>query len=163
MAAMPEATVTRPPASSSSMPSIVVPAGVVTWSHPDAPFFFIRDASGGVCVYRDHTTASVRPVGRLVDIRGVTRMGEFAPAVDASDIVRISNTILPAATAVTLDRTMTGEDEAELHTSVDSFVTTFLESENAALTTDTVIEGGGEAEVEQEQIIAQRSAKSAKK
>ncbi len=55
------------------------------------------------------------------------------------------------------------EDEAELHTSVDSFVTTFLESENAALTTDTVIEGGGEAEVEQEQIVAQRSAKSAKK
>jgi F-type H+-transporting ATPase subunit alpha len=55
------------------------------------------------------------------------------------------------------------EDEAELQTSVDSFVTTFLESENAALSTDTAIEGGGVAEVEQEQIVAQRSAKSAKK
>ena len=55
------------------------------------------------------------------------------------------------------------EDEAELHSAVDSFVTTFLESENAALTTDTVIEGGSEAEVEQEQIVAQRSSKSAKK
>ena len=55
------------------------------------------------------------------------------------------------------------EDEAELHKSVDSFVTTFLESENAELTTDAVIAGGGEAVVEQEQIVAQRSAKSAKK
>jgi len=55
------------------------------------------------------------------------------------------------------------EDEAELHTAVDSFVTTFLESENAVLTTDTAIEGGRETEVEQEQIIAHRSAKSAKK
>ena len=55
------------------------------------------------------------------------------------------------------------EDEAELHTSVDSFVTTFLESENAELTTEAAIAGGGEAEVEQEQIVAQRSSKSAKK
>jgi len=55
------------------------------------------------------------------------------------------------------------EDEAELHKSVDSFVTTFLESENAELTTDAPIEGGGEAEVEQERIVAQRSSKPAKK
>ena len=55
------------------------------------------------------------------------------------------------------------ESEAELHTAVDSFVTTFLESENAELSTDTVIAGGGEAAVEQEQIVAQRSSKSGKK
>jgi F-type H+-transporting ATPase subunit alpha len=55
------------------------------------------------------------------------------------------------------------EDETVLHTSVDSFVTTFLESENAELTTDAPIEGGGEAKVEQERIVAQRSSKPAKK
>jgi hypothetical protein len=42
-------------------------------------------------------------------------------------------------------------------------VTTFLESENAELTTDVPIEGGGEAKVEQERIVAQRSSKPAKK
>lgn len=55
------------------------------------------------------------------------------------------------------------EDEVQLHKSVDSFVTTFLESENAELTTDASIAGGGVAEVVQEQIVTQRSAKSAKK
>jgi F-type H+-transporting ATPase subunit alpha len=56
------------------------------------------------------------------------------------------------------------EDEADLHESVDSFVETFLESANAELTTDASIEGGGEAQVEQEQIVTQRrSASGAKK
>ena len=55
------------------------------------------------------------------------------------------------------------EDEAELHKAVDSFVATFLESENAELTTSTSIAGGGDAAVEQEQIVTSRSSKSAKK
>ncbi len=48
------------------------------------------------------------------------------------------------------------EAEAELHVAVDSFVETFLESANARLTTDARIEGGGDAQVEQEQIVTQR-------
>ena len=51
---------------------------------------------------------------------------------------------------------LSDEDEAELHEAVDSFVTTFLESENAELTTDATIAGGGEAQVEQEQIVAKK-------
>jgi F-type H+-transporting ATPase subunit alpha len=51
---------------------------------------------------------------------------------------------------------LSDEDEAALHEAVDSFVTTFLESENAELTTHATIAGGGEAEVEQEQIVAKK-------
>ncbi len=48
------------------------------------------------------------------------------------------------------------EDEADLHKAVDSFVETFLESANAQLTTDASIAGGGDAEVEQEQIVTRK-------
>lgn len=58
---------------------------------------------------------------------------------------------------------LSDEDVEVLESAVDSFVTTFLESENAELTTATSISGGGEAQVEQEQIVAQRSSKAAKK
>ena len=58
---------------------------------------------------------------------------------------------------------LSDEDIEVLESAVDSFVTTFLESENAELTTSTSIAGGGEAQVEQEQIVAQRSSKAAKK
>ena len=51
---------------------------------------------------------------------------------------------------------MSDEDIAVLESSVDSFVTTFLESENAELTTDATIAGGGEALVEQEKIVAKK-------
>ncbi len=55
------------------------------------------------------------------------------------------------------------DDEADLHTSVDSFVDTFLESVNAELTTDASIAGGGEAEASQEQIVTQRRSNSGAK
>ncbi len=55
------------------------------------------------------------------------------------------------------------EDEKELHLAVDSFVETFLESANARLTTDASIEGGGDALVEQEQIVTQRRSNSGAK
>ncbi len=58
---------------------------------------------------------------------------------------------------------LSDEDIEVLESAVDSFVTTFLESENAELTTSTSIAGGGEAQVEQEQVVAQRSSKAAKK
>jgi len=51
---------------------------------------------------------------------------------------------------------LSDEDIAVLERSVDSFVTTFLESENAELTTHATIAGGGEALVEQEKIVAKK-------
>src|SRR5690554_4888873 len=51
---------------------------------------------------------------------------------------------------------LSDEDEETLNEAVDSFVTTFLESENAELSTEATIEGGGDAEVEQEQIVAKK-------
>ncbi|HLP06617.1 MAG TPA: ATP-binding protein [Opitutaceae bacterium] len=86
--------------------------GVVTWAHPDASFFFVQDASGGVCVFRDHTQARLRLPGRLVEVTGVTRMGPFSPAVNAADIVKTGDTTLPTPEIVSLDQAMTGAKES---------------------------------------------------
>ena len=88
--------------------------GVVTWSHPESPFFFIQDASGGLCIRRDHTEARLRPSGRRVEITGTTTMGPFAPAVEATDIVKLGDSILPTPKAISLDHALTGAEEAQL-------------------------------------------------
>jgi F-type H+-transporting ATPase subunit alpha len=48
------------------------------------------------------------------------------------------------------------ETEAELEKHVDDYVSTFLAGEGVELSTASTIEGGGEAEVEQEQIVTQK-------
>lgn len=87
-------------------------AGVVTWAHLDAPFFFLQDASGGIRVFRDRTDARICPAGRRVEVVGTTRLGPFAPAVDASDIVKLGDSVLPSPAVISLERAMTGAEEA---------------------------------------------------
>ncbi len=86
--------------------------GIVTWSHPEAPFFFLADTSGSVRVYRDRTKAQLRGPGRRIEVLGTTRLGPFAPAVDAHDFTKTGETIPPPAVPLTLEHAMTGEAEA---------------------------------------------------
>jgi len=51
---------------------------------------------------------------------------------------------------------LTDEIEAALETNVDDYVSTFLAGAGTELTTASAIEGGGDAEVEQEQIVTQK-------
>ena len=87
--------------------------GVVTWSNPNAPFFFINDSSGGVCVQRGKSTSLVRSPGRHVEVRGVSGIGTFAPVVVASSFERIGEAIVPVARQVSLEHAMTGIEEAQ--------------------------------------------------
>jgi len=48
------------------------------------------------------------------------------------------------------------ETEAELEKNVDDYVSTFLAGDGVELTTAASIEGGGEAQIEQEQIVKQK-------
>ncbi|MBK8475712.1 MAG: response regulator [Opitutaceae bacterium] len=108
------AQVSALPASAAAAAHPVRLTGVVTWSHPESPFFFIQDASGGLCIQRGTTGARLRPPGRRVEISGTTTMGPFAPAVEATDIVKLGDIILPTPKAVSLDHAMTGAEEAQL-------------------------------------------------
>lgn len=87
--------------------------GVVTWSHPDWPFFFIQDSSGGVCILRDKSSSMVRSPGRYVEVRGVTGMGLFAPVVKAERFDRLSDMALPMAQQTSLEHALTGVEEAQ--------------------------------------------------
>jgi len=90
--------------------------------------------------------------------------------VPVADVLRFERELLDHLrrnTSVLTDIRDTGQlsddNEATLHAVVDSFLTTFLQSEGHELHTDTSIADGAGVAVEQEEIVAQRSSKSAKK
>ena len=88
-------------------------SGVVTWAHAAAPFFYLQDASGGVCVWRAPDTR-VPGVGETVAVRGTTRRGAFTPGVEVSDWQTGFRLSLPPARTVTLEQALTGAEDGRL-------------------------------------------------
>lgn len=83
--------------------------------------------------------------------------------IPIADVLRFEREMidhLRRSTTVLSDIAETGklseDNEAALSSEVDDFLSTFLESEGTELTTKSAIAGGGEAEIEQEQIVAKR-------
>ncbi|WP_062079237.1 F0F1 ATP synthase subunit alpha [Demequina globuliformis] len=83
--------------------------------------------------------------------------------IPVSDVLRFEREMidhLRRGTSVLTEIADSGKlsDEAEetLHKEIDDFVSTFLETEGTELSTDSSIEGGGEASEEQEQIVAKK-------
>jgi len=87
--------------------------GVVTWSQPGAPFFFVQDASGGVCVQRAGDPSEVQTPGRLVEVNGATGMGAFAPVIVSSRVIKLGDLVLPTARQVSLEQALAGVEEAQ--------------------------------------------------
>ncbi|MFT3828798.1 MAG: ATP-binding protein [Opitutaceae bacterium] len=87
--------------------------GVVTWSHPDAPFFFLQDSSGGIAVRTGTAPARAYEPGRSVVVEGTSVMGSFAPSVAAAKVQKTGDMPLPRAEALPLERALTGQAEAE--------------------------------------------------
>ncbi len=86
--------------------------GVVTWCRAGAHNFFIQDSSGGVCVIDNLSNGVVLYPGKNVEVHGATGMGPFAPVINASSYVGVSDLILPVAGPVTLEHALTGVEEA---------------------------------------------------
>jgi two-component system, cell cycle sensor histidine kinase and response regulator CckA len=86
--------------------------GVVTWSHPDSPFFFVQDSSSGICIMRGQSNSVVWGPGRNVEVYGVTSMGSFAPVVVASRFDKVSELVLPVARQISLEHALTGAEDA---------------------------------------------------
>jgi signal transduction histidine kinase/CheY-like chemotaxis protein len=87
--------------------------GVVTWSHPDHPYIYVQDNTGGVRVLRGSDPGKVRPPGRNVEVRGVTVMGRFAPEVLASEVVKLGESIVPEARPISLEHALSGVEESQ--------------------------------------------------
>ena len=88
-------------------------SGVVTWANTNADFFFIRDVSGGVRVYRAPGENFGLAVGRRVEVTGVTGLGKFTPVVLASSVRPLGTVDIPEARLVTLEQALTGVEEAQ--------------------------------------------------
>lgn len=88
-------------------------SGVVTWSHPDSPFFFIQDSTGGACIYRGSDTSKLRPPGRSVEISGITALGDFGPVVTSSKVQVTGDLVIPEASSISLEHAMGGSSEAQ--------------------------------------------------
>jgi len=88
--------------------------GVVTWSHPNANFFFVEDASAGIRVAGRAAGESAPAVGTSVRVVGVTAMGGFAPEVRLEQVTTDATVARPKARNVTLEQVMTGHEEGRL-------------------------------------------------
>jgi PAS domain S-box-containing protein len=87
--------------------------GVVTWAHPEADFFYLRDTSGGVRVECSPLLKQRPEPGATITLDGRTTMGTFAPQVQADRFAATMAFRLPDPSVSTLDQAMTGVDEAQ--------------------------------------------------
>ncbi|ACB75031.1 hybrid sensor histidine kinase/response regulator [Opitutus terrae] len=88
-------------------------SGVVTWARPNAEFFYVRDVSGGVCVFRPPDSHVSMFAGTKVEVFGVSATGRFTPVVLASIVQTSASIELPEAPQVTLEQALTGVEEAQ--------------------------------------------------
>ena len=87
--------------------------GVVTWARPNADFFYIRDVSGGVRIYRPPEVLGQLLMGRKVEVTGVSASGPFTPVVLAGHVESFSTVEMPEPRPVTLEQALTGVEEAQ--------------------------------------------------
>jgi PAS domain S-box-containing protein len=87
--------------------------GSVTWAHPQANFFFLRDSSAAVRIELPPTITTRPTVASTVVVDGVTSAGSFAPQVLANRYRGGSGFAAPGPYPSTLDQAFTGVDEAQ--------------------------------------------------
>ncbi|MBK8477896.1 MAG: response regulator [Opitutaceae bacterium] len=87
--------------------------GVVTWSSPDVPYFYIQDSTRGVCI-RSQGPWTLRPplLGTSVRVTGRTGAGDFAPLVEFENFATEGSMQLPEPRLITLDQAQSGAEEA---------------------------------------------------
>ena len=76
--------------------------GMVTWSLPESDFLFLQDSSGGIRVHYDRAKTGVIPYGKYFSIKGVTRAGPVAPAIELQSHVDLGSMSHPRPRRVTL-------------------------------------------------------------
>ena len=87
--------------------------GVVTWSDPDTPYFYIQDSTRGVCVRSPGPWTSRPPLlGTSVRVTGRTGAGDFAPLVEFENYATEGSMQLPEPRPITLDQVQSGAEEA---------------------------------------------------
>ena len=84
--------------------------GVVTWSDERAHFFYMQDASSGVCIRRDPARGEALPSGTSVTITGVTVRGSSVPEVELLEASNLGTMALPPARKISLEQALSGTE-----------------------------------------------------
>ncbi|PTX92535.1 hypothetical protein DB354_14490 [Opitutus sp. ER46] len=87
--------------------------GVVTWSDPQASFFFLEDPSGGIRVQCGQRTEPAPAPGSIVSLTGVSVTGAYAPELELRELTVDEGTVEPTAVPISLEEAMTGAQEAQ--------------------------------------------------
>ena len=88
--------------------------GVVTFSHPTDRYFYLQDATAGICVYPSpDMVASPPAVGQSVVVQGVGAAATFGPAIQARSIAIVGPTELPPAKRITVDEALKGREHGQ--------------------------------------------------
>ena len=90
----------------------IVVTGVVTAAEPDwRGQFFLQDATGGVFV-ENFTLPNPEP-GDVVEVRGVSHPGAFAPIISSPAWRKIGTGALPEARVVSIEDLMSGVEDGQ--------------------------------------------------
>ncbi len=84
---------------------------VLMWSHPNTPFVYVQDASGGIRVVNPAWQDTNVVPGDIVTIRGNVAAGDYVPVVTNAVIRRVGWYGFDPPQPVSLDQAMTGVDD----------------------------------------------------
>jgi PAS domain S-box-containing protein len=84
--------------------------GVITCRLPALELTFFQDETGGIYIDSQHLSART---GDLVEVRGRTAPGDFAPVIDEPEIRVVGKAPLPRPHAFPLDDLLTGEQDSQ--------------------------------------------------
>lgn len=101
---------TLPPAAAEKNLPVIL-RGIVTAAEPDWDGkFMVQDDSGGIFV----TTTGRQPaVGDLIELRGTTSPGAFAPVIRRAEWRKLGTAPLPPGRQVTVERLMAGGEDSQ--------------------------------------------------
>ena len=74
--------------------------------------FFLEDATGGISIERAENSPSLR-AGDIVEVRGVTGPGKFAPVISANRVSLVGRGKLPSARSVSAEDFAGGRLDSE--------------------------------------------------
>ncbi len=87
--------------------------GIVVWTRPGNDFLYLEDVTGGIRVYYDVAKTGNIRFDKYLQVKGVTRAGQVAPAVEMNEFRDLGSLSHPTARPITLEEALTGKEEGE--------------------------------------------------
>lgn len=119
--------------------------GVVTFFNENLFSRFIQDETAGIYLFDTALPVHFNP-GQIVEVRGVTGPGEYAPIVVPESIELVGQGTLPAARLVTFEQLASGQEDSQL-VEISGIVRSAYRAEGAPYYLVQLATGGGRLSV----------------